>query len=186
MARCVRLKTEGESCSDDSECGMFLKCQQGTCSTVRVSTANEGESCQIDLEEGNPRLCAHGLACAVDLMSGGGTCQPQSDEGASCSFALPNPCKPGLYCASSQGAPPSVMGTCQPLPGQGAACGQGFPADCAFGLVCDQQSQSCISIYSKPEGQPCSTDTECASAHCKDGQCSTSLCGLQDIYAVEL
>jgi hypothetical protein len=158
------------------------------CIAAFEGTLTEGEECSTHVE------CAAGLACRHDR--GVFTCRPKAERNGACSAT--EGCQDGLRCVGESG-----QQTCQnPMGEEGAACSVVY--DCRAGLVCSPTSNECFEPSSigevcetsddctpnlrcgvgntcegeapKADGGACTVDAACASAWCREGQC-TAFCG---------
>ena len=178
---CVTRKRPGETCTSADACQSFLSCQDDgtgvtTCQSLYGgATRKKGESCNGD--EGS---CAALLACQAKPASTGaarwpGVCVERVAAGGSCQDASPSMCPNGQYCAVPEG---SSDGTCTAKPLAGSACGKelGLTYVCASGLTCVEGT--CLAP--KPNAAVCTSEAECASDNCVEGQCAAVLdCALK-------
>lgn len=158
--RCARRTPVGESCGNDTRCGVGAECDQGVC-TVPV-----------------PGACWYGYACDHNFTCGDdGLCHPGTlGAGEACGLVdgnfVDNECAPGLVCADD---------ACVPGFGLGATC---MYWQCAEGLFCHVSVESdSLSVCEAPraEGEACSRDNvvpvPCAEGlECRGGVCRAA-CG---------
>lgn len=120
-----------------------------SCARVFAGQLPAGSGCHVSAQCADGFCDASGQACP-------GTCVAYRHEGEACA-AGSAPCDPRswLYCDAASG-------TCKTTEGSvGNGCT--VHADCGLGLACAGSSKTCI--VPMGEGEPCSTDGECAAGY---------------------
>lgn len=143
---CTRMKTEGERCQVDAECGGALHCYAGRSEATCKADGFDGWACDAEQD------CAAGHVC-VDADEGDdapGTCGlPAAEEG---------PCYEDADCAENLRCGPQHM--CRPLGARGYSCAR--DEDCAPGLVCNDANYPNTCAEPGRTGSPCLWDDDCA------------------------
>ena len=179
------LPTAGLPCAKDADCAGGY-CADGICcasaclDTCRVcvkKTGTHGDSGQcVHVPAGKPDLWASSPCTNAGLCDGNGKCSKGNGvpcaggtgcgtgecvDGVCCEAA----CQQQCYACNIKGH----EGTCWPVPRNGVDPGASTP--CHKGMACDG-SGDCLPGL----GQPCTSDSKCASDGCKDGVCCDTAC----------
>jgi hypothetical protein len=142
------------TCKDNTDCSASSFCQNGKCAGKEPN----------------------GTDCTADTDCNSGHCV----DGVCCVSACSNPCD---SCNVVKGAcAPSPAGTvvsqCEPYMCNGTAVS--CPNTCVSNTDCDQANgYSCIfgnCTQTRPLGQPCAQNSDCASQNCVDGVCCNTPC----------
>ncbi len=151
---------QGEACEGaESVCGPGLLCDAvpggtNTCLPFRdVLGKPEGKPCVTG-------QCDTGLRCDEES----GRCAVGRGAGEACE-AFVGDCAVGLFCSSSAFG---EVGTCEPRRNVGEDCPASFDSACAGVAGCISGTCENRALL----GQACSTDEECFSGSCIDGECS--------------
>lgn len=179
---------------------------EGTCTNVAKGTQGSpscsgsllcdgsSASCPADCN-GDDSLCETGFYC-----TGSNTCASKQGNGATCSRGgecSSNNCIDGRCCNSTCGGACNACdvtgseGTCTEIPdgeeGEPQCAGNlrcdgissSCPANCVVDLDCDtgyycDGSNACRTLV--VQGDPCTTNSECATGFCADGACCDTAC----------
>jgi hypothetical protein len=175
---CARPVEQGDPCEVVTDANnnsiLILPCNDTVKTVICTSDVcarlpREGEPC---LQNNGNSLCdpdpTLALSCVGIGIDGNGICKKPGQMGDACLLSFDRtgglpPCDTGLTCTSSDPTQ-TQLGTCGPPYGLGVACplGQG----CLPPAVCDEQKDVCTTQGTKPEGEICTNDVECASLSC--------------------
>ncbi|MBI5482182.1 MAG: hypothetical protein HY906_25225, partial [Deltaproteobacteria bacterium] len=172
----------------------------GTCAVVTAGGAGS-PSCAPYVCDGTaaacPTTCTSDANCTATSYCAGGTCTGRHPNGTAC--AAPHECASGNcadgYCCD--GACAGACDRCDLLVGKCTPVATGQPGSPSCSpYLCDGVSPSCpttcsgdgacapgsfcqggLCVAPLPNGQPCTRDVMCSSAHCSDGYCCNTACG---------
>jgi len=138
-------------------CKIGLSCIQSSC--VQTTTVGVGAKCNT-YSEPYFRICGNGLICNPASY-----CERILQKGDQCTRDS-STCASGLVCRILNAE--SMTTTCQPPAPIGSYCY--LDKDCAYAdsttMMC--QDDTCMRMYRKPNGQPCTSSLDCYSSYCND------------------
>jgi len=137
---CTYIGYPGDSCTNSTQCGYALPCNNSIC-----SAPTQGQSCSTS------GICSFGLSC--QLVNASMICVPKGKNGTSCSNG--NPCYPGYYCHSGKCTSDFSVGS-------GGGCFPQSTDECSSGFICVSNG-TCITAQT-------SLTSCTASANCSSGQ----------------
>lgn len=181
--RCRSFVPEGGDCTVSRECAAGLICErhERACREPdpRPPLPSEEEPCAA---EGPP--CRPGLWCD---SQGVDTCRARREAGSGCSSDVQ--CRAGLLCLEGGCRAPTLVGraggacdgdslcdslaflTCE----AGRCAARGFYGDdCTDAWFLCREGYACsggICLQLRPDGAPCTSDSQCVNRGCVDGRC---------------
>lgn len=182
---CFNKKPADVMCTDNSQCGAELLCDDlsQTCQPERVELL--GASCTLE------QTCEEGPACVGASASMAGICEAPLGSGESCLSSAE--CEPQLACASRDGGPQKQcglrvrqngncttdrdcqalskchQGLCAALPLPGNSCAE--VRSCLWGPCVALPDAGAACTERAGPGTSCSRDADCSSERCFNGQC---------------
>lgn len=179
---CTMPPAKNEACGVNERCGGALHCSNNIC----VEGKGENETCQTSDDCLESLVCANlkctyldycsqpavGQPCLFECASGAYCSMSSTDQVCKAFIAANQPCtssdrcSDGNYCNSSSD-------TCQPYAQAGDACGTNGALCETYEAYCDFMGNPMQCIALKPNGQGCTSFSECQSYYCDS---TTDLC----------
>lgn len=147
------------TCVADTDCVAGRYCASGSC----VPKQPPGQAC-AGANECASNFCVDGVCCTS--LCNGGACDACNAPGAAGTCTV--------LAAGQQGAPSCAPYLCD---GASAQCPVSCTtnAQCTGGTTCSSAG-TCAVMTTRPLGQTCTADANCASGNCVDGVCCNTAC----------
>jgi len=152
---CTYLGYPGDSCSNSSQCGFNLPCNNNSI----CAAPTQGQSCATI------GLCAFGLTCK--LVNASLICAPEGQNGTACGAT--NPCYPGYFCHNGFCLATFSIGSGQACTKQDQ-CSSGY--DCGTNGTCTAVTTSfttCTATANCSSGQLCVCSEFSGNSYCLGG-----------------